>query len=183
MLGRAGSDIEFASGDQTARGYRAVPAAGHGPGVMVVHEGFGLVDQVRDVGDRLAREGFVALAPDLYHGQTGSTVEEAARLMSGLEASRVERDLDAAVAALLNDAAVDGGRVGAIGFCMGGHIALRAAMVPANLVREIIGVGLDFDMSPLDVALGVVAGQVTLWERRVVFDVHDTEDAAIVEAD
>lgn len=125
-MARAGVDIEYPADGDSVPAYLAVPPGGHGRGVLVVHEAWGLVDHTRDVCDRLAREGFVALAPDLFRGRIGSDAEEAERLMSELAISRVGADVDGAVAALLNDHRVDGGRVGALGFGMGGSLALFA---------------------------------------------------------
>jgi len=105
----------------------SIPASGRGPGVLVLHEWWGLVPHVRDVCDRLAREGFVALAPDLYRGVRTSDPDEAGRLMLHLELPRAAADLDAAVATLLGHEAVTGPSLGAIGFCMGGQLALLAA--------------------------------------------------------
>lgn len=124
------ADIQFLSngasnGDQVDA-YLATPAAGRGPGVIVIQEWWGLVDHVKDVCDRLAREGFTALAPDLYRGASTSDPDEAGRLMMDLEIPRAARDLDGAVDALLNHDAVDGAKVGAVGFCMGGQLALYA---------------------------------------------------------
>lgn len=126
---RGGADIEIGSGrpGETLRAYRAAPAAGHGPGVVVIQEAWGLVEHIRDVCDRLAREGFVALAPDLYRGDSTGELETAGRLAMELEIERATADLDGAVTALLDDDAVDGGRVGMLGFCMGGQLALAAA--------------------------------------------------------
>ena len=124
---RAGREIGFASDGEKARGYLSLPASGRGPGVIVIQEWWGLVDQIRDTCDRFAREGFVALAPDLYRGESTSDPDAAGRLMMDLEIPRAARDLDGAVRALLDDDAVDGARVGAVGFCMGGQLALFAA--------------------------------------------------------
>jgi carboxymethylenebutenolidase len=124
---RLGKDIELPGEGDRARGYLAIPPRGRGPGVAVIQEWWGLVDHIRALCDRLAREGFVALAPDLYRGEVATDPDRAGRLMMGLEIPRAARDLDAAVAALQNHAAVDGAKVGAIGFCMGGQLALFAA--------------------------------------------------------
>ncbi len=78
---RVGREIEFASDGETARGYLAKPAGGTGPGLVVIQEWWGLVDHVRDVCDRFAREGFVALAPDLYRGESTADPDTAGRLM------------------------------------------------------------------------------------------------------
>lgn len=126
-MSRAGREIEFASNGESARGYLALPARGSGPGVLVLQEWWGLVDHIRDVCDRLARAGFVALAPDLYRGESASDPDAAGRLMMDLEIPRAARDLDAAVTALLNETGTVGGSVGVVGFCMGGQLALLAA--------------------------------------------------------
>ncbi len=126
-MARLGGDLEFASNGETTRGYLATPASGNGPGVVVIQEWWGLVDHIRDVCDRLAREGFVALAPDLYRGEATTDPDAAGRLMMDLELPRAARDLDAAVQAVLGHEAVRGSRVGVLGFCMGGQLALDAA--------------------------------------------------------
>jgi carboxymethylenebutenolidase len=125
--GRNGQDISLESGGEAIAAYLATPASGRGPGVVVIQEWWGLVDHIRDVCDRLAREGFVALAPDLYRGEQASDPDDASRLMMDLEIPRASGDLAAAVEALLNRQEVDGARVGCIGFCMGGQLALSAA--------------------------------------------------------
>jgi carboxymethylenebutenolidase len=127
-----GSDVEIASPDdssrdQGTRGYLALPASDEGPGVVVIQERWGLVDHERLVCDRLAREGFVALAPDLYRGVSTADPAEAERLMAELDIPRAARDLDAAVHALLSHHAVAGAKVGCMGFGMGGQLALYAA--------------------------------------------------------
>jgi carboxymethylenebutenolidase len=126
-MARAGTEIRFGSDGDSAPGYLAVPASGRGPGVLVIQEWWGLVDHIRDVCDRFAREGFVALAPDLYRGERAGDPDGAGRLMMGLEIPRAARDLDAAGRTLLGNSAVVGARIGAVGFCMGGQLALYAA--------------------------------------------------------
>lgn len=120
---RLGRDGELAGG---GRGYLAVPATGGGPGVIVIQEAWGLVDPIRDVCDRLSREGFVAFAPDLYRGDAAGDPDAARQLMMALELPRAEADLAAAAHALLSHDAVEGARLGCIGFCMGGQLALQA---------------------------------------------------------
>ncbi len=155
--GRPGSDIEIQA-DEPIPAYRSVSPRGSGRGVVVFHEAWGLVDQVRDVCDRLAREGFVALAPDLFRGRSGQTPEEAAELMGGLEIARVGADADGAVAALLNDDRVDGSRVGALGFCMGGAVALFAGTRNARIgaVVDCYGILPDFPLALEDLKAPVL---------------------------
>jgi carboxymethylenebutenolidase len=124
---RMGGEIRFASDGEQVRGWLALPASGRGPGVIVIQEWWGLVPHVIDVCERFAREGFVALAPDLYRGESTSDPDAAGRLMMDLQIPRAARDLDGAVSHLLGHDAVSGGKVGAVGFCMGGQLALAAA--------------------------------------------------------
>jgi len=122
----AGSEIEIGEGAEAGRGYLSLPPVGTGPGVLVIQEWWGLVDHIREVCDRLAREGFVALAPDLYRGESTADPDVASRLMMDLEIPRATRDLEAAITTVLGQQATTGARVGVIGFCMGGQLALAA---------------------------------------------------------
>jgi carboxymethylenebutenolidase len=162
MTDRQGRDTTLGEGGDVRDAYLALPASGRGPGVVVIQEGWGLVDHIRDVADRLAREGFVALAPDLYRGECAEDLDEASRLMLGLDISRAVRDLDDTVASLLGHDGVDGGRVGCIGFCMGGQLALAAACESPRIAAVVdcygIHPGVVLDLSKLEAAvLGVFA--------------------------
>ena len=121
--------VEFPSNGSTASGYLATPAEGAGPGVLVIQEWWGLVPQIKRVCDRLASEGFTALAPDLYHGEIAKHTEmdKAAKLMSTLPPDRAGRDMAGAVDYLLAHDSVRGSSVGVVGFCMGGALTLIVA--------------------------------------------------------
>src|SRR5215212_5291004 len=114
----AGRMIEFESNGGTTSGYLSAPESGKGPGVLVIQEWWGLVPHIKDVADRFAAEGFVALAPDLYHGDVTKSPDEAGKLMMALNISQTEKDLRGAVQRLLNEGDVGGGPVGVVGFCM-----------------------------------------------------------------
>jgi len=162
MTGRVGREIRFASDGDEVGGYLVVPSGGLGPAVLVIQEWWGLVDHIRDVCDRFAREGFVALAPDLYRGERTTDPDVAGRLMMGLEIPRAARDLDAAATALLGEEATTGARVGAVGFCMGGQLALFAATRNRRIgaVVDFYGIhpNVALDLSGLDAAvLGIFA--------------------------
>ena len=124
-----GATVEFQSNGSTASGYLAKPTTGSGPGVMVLQEWWGLVPQIKRVCDRLAEEGFVALAPDLYHGESASHTEmdKAGKLMSQLPQDRAARDMGGAIDFLLGHDAVQSNAVGVVGFCMGGALTLVIA--------------------------------------------------------
>jgi carboxymethylenebutenolidase len=123
----AGQMIEFQSNGGTARGYLSTPESGKGPAVVVIQEWWGLVPHIKDVADRFAREGFVALAPDLYRGDVARSPDEAGKLMMALNIEQTEKDLSGAVEHLLSYEGTEGQSVGVIGFCMGGVLSLYAA--------------------------------------------------------
>ena len=124
----AGEMAEFKSNGGTARGYLSLPrGGGRGPGVIVIQEWWGLVPHIKSVADRFAAEGFVALAPDLYHGEQTTSPDEAGKLMMALDIARTEKDLRGAIEFLLAHEATEGARVGTVGFCMGGVLSLYAA--------------------------------------------------------
>jgi carboxymethylenebutenolidase len=123
----AGQMVEFQSNGARARGYLATPESGKGPGVVVIQEWWGLVPHIEDVADRFAAAGFVALAPDLYHGDVARSPDEAGKLMMALNIPQTERDLRGAIQYLLSHEATEGESVGTVGFCMGGALSLYAA--------------------------------------------------------
>ncbi|MDQ3764196.1 MAG: dienelactone hydrolase family protein [Actinomycetota bacterium] len=120
-------NVTFASNGSTAHGYLVLPEAGRGPGVVVIQEWWGLTSHIASVADRLAAEGFVALAPDLFGGATTHDANEASRLMQDLPVDRAARDLGGAVDFLLDHDAVTSSTIGAVGFCMGGGFVLVLA--------------------------------------------------------
>ncbi|MEE2769084.1 MAG: dienelactone hydrolase family protein [Actinomycetota bacterium] len=124
----SGEMVEFPVNGTRAWGYLAAPDGG-GPGVMVIQEWWGLAPQIKRVCDRLAAEGFVALAPDLYHGELAGHMEmdKAGELMSTLHPDRAARDMSGAVDHLLALGATTGETVGVVGFCMGGMLTLVIA--------------------------------------------------------
>ncbi len=119
-----GEMIEFPANGRTCPGYLARPAAGTGKGVVVIQEWWGLNSNIRNIADRFAAEGFVALAPDLYHGKVTSEPDEAGKLMMALRIDEAEKDLRGAIRYLKE---LTGAPVGTVGFCMGGALSLFAA--------------------------------------------------------
>src|SRR5512138_2288686 len=115
----AGRMVQFPSNGGTTSGYLATPASGKGPGVLVIQEWWGLVGHIKNVCERFAAEGFSALAPDLYHGQTASEPDTAGKLFMALNIAQAEKDLRGAVTYLAGQSSTS--KVGAVGFCMGGQ--------------------------------------------------------------
>ncbi len=123
--------VQFPGEGMTIRGFLTRPQdAKPNPAVVIMHEWWGLNDHVKDIAQRFAREGYVALAPDLY-SRIGSTVtkdpQEAAKLMERLQSQDALKDLNATTRYLKNQPFVDPWKIGAVGFCMGGTFALMLA--------------------------------------------------------
>jgi carboxymethylenebutenolidase len=121
-----GQKVTFRSNGAAAAGYLARPAK-PGPGVVVIQEWWGLVPHIEEVADRFASAGFVALAPDLYHGKTTKSPDEAGKMMMSLRIDEAARDIDGAIDYLRSQPDVAAGHVGSVGFCMGGALSLYAA--------------------------------------------------------
>lgn len=122
-----GQMIQFADSKEKYEAYLSPAAGGKGPGVIVIQEWWGLVPHIKDVADRFAQAGFTALAPDLYGGKTASEPDDAGSLMMALHIGETEKLLAEAIHALLANPATEGGKVGVVGFCMGGQLSLFAA--------------------------------------------------------
>ena len=132
-----GEMVSFTSNGGTSEGYLAVPEAPNGSAVIVIQEWWGLVGHVRDVADRFAAKGYVALAPDLYHGAKTSEPDEAGKLMMGLAMDQAAKDIAGAAAYLADRDEVTSGEVGTVGFCMGGSLALWSATLSDHIVAAV----------------------------------------------
>jgi carboxymethylenebutenolidase len=120
-----GEMVEFAANGATASGYLA-EAEGEGPGVVVLQEWWGVDQHIRDICDRFAAEGFVALAPDLYHGETTEQPSEAEQKMMALNMDEAVKEMRGAVDYVVGHPKCDG-TVATVGFCIGGALSLWAA--------------------------------------------------------
>jgi carboxymethylenebutenolidase len=152
----AGQMVKFPANGGTADGYLATPPSGKGPGVVVIQEWWGLTDQIKGVADMFAREGFVALAPDFYHGK-GAKIGEPDKaqklMMEFFQANTAAKDAKGAAEYLAKHPAVTSKKVGVIGFCMGGFLALLVGSVAPDKVAAVVdcyGVGQRLpDLAPL----------------------------------
>ena len=132
-----GKMVNFPSNGQNTESYLAIPAAGKGPGVLVIQEWWGLVGHIKSVCDRFAAAGFSALAPDMFHGKTASEPDGAGKLFMALNIAQAEKDLRGAASYLLQHSST--AKLGAVGFCMGGQLALFAATLNPS-----VGACVDF---------------------------------------
>jgi carboxymethylenebutenolidase len=131
-----GEIVEFASNGGTATGYLATPEGGGGLPLVVIQEWWGLVPHIEELSDRFAGEGFAALAPDLYHGETTTEPDEAGKLMMALNIEEAAKDLSGAVEKLREVTGRDA--VGVTGFCMGGGLALVLACHRPDAVKAAV---------------------------------------------
>jgi carboxymethylenebutenolidase len=121
-------------------GYLAVPPTGKGPGVLVLHAWWGLNDTLKAFCNRLAESGFIAFAPDLYHGRVADTIAGAEALGSALDAKHLQAKAEIAEAALfLNESAEQTGQsLAVIGFSLGAYYALDLAAVDPEHIRSVV---------------------------------------------
>jgi carboxymethylenebutenolidase len=167
-----GERITFRANGATAPGYLARPSA-PGPGVIVIQEYWGLVPHIEHVADRFAAEGFVALAPDLFHGRTTKSPDEAGKLMMALRSDEAARDLAGAIDHLAAQPDVTPAKVGTVGFCMGGALSLFAASRNPEVGACVVFYGghpnITPDLHALQApVLGIYAGRDTFVSPAVV---------------
>ena len=133
----AGTMVKFPTNGSTTDGYLATPASGKGPGVLVIQEWWGLVGHIKNVCDRFAAEGFTALAPDMYHGQTASEPDGAGKLFMALNIAP-GREGPARAPPRTWPQHSSTAKLGAVGFCMGGQLALFAATAQPHRRRACV---------------------------------------------
>ena len=136
-------DVTYQSGAETVHGVLYTPSSGSGPfpALVVIHEWWGLNDWVKQQAEKYADQGYVTLAIDLYRGKVATTPDEAHELMRGVPDDRSQRDLLAASNYLRSLPNVNTKRVGAIGWCMGGGLALDLAVADPKLKVAVINYG------------------------------------------
>ena len=171
-----GEMITYPANGHSTAGYLAVPGSGRGLGVLVLQEWWGLVDHIKHVCDRLAAEGFVALAPDLYHGQATKSPDEAGKLFMALNIAKAATDLRGSADALIGRDGVTTGKVAVLGFCMGGQLALYSgAEFPDRFsgVVDFYGIHPSVRVDPARVKVPVLAH---FGERDTSVKVADAEN-------
>ena len=126
--------MSFPSNGTEGQGYLALPSSGSGPGVVVLQEWWGLNDQIQEVCDRFASEGFVALAPDIYRGESTAEPDEAAKMMMALNIEQAAKDMAGAIDFLRAHPAVTSNGLGVVGYCMGGGLALWLATAAVSAI-------------------------------------------------
>src|SRR3954451_3993633 len=172
--------VTYKSGDETVRGeLYTPPGKGPFPALIVIHEWWGLNDWVKEQGSKLADQGYVALAVDLYRGKVAKTPDEAHEIMRGVPEDRAKRDLHAAFQYLGSQSNVKKDRIGAIGWCMGGGYALDVALQESTLAAVVINYGhLATDTEALKKINAPILGLFGAQDRGITpDDVHKFEAA------
>jgi carboxymethylenebutenolidase len=160
-----GRSVSYKSGDETVQAMIYTPSGkGPFPGIIVVHEWWGLNDWVKEQASKLADQGYAALAVDLYRGKVATTPDEAHELMRGVPEDRATRDLHAAFEFLKSQSNVKKDRMASIGWCMGGGYSLDVALQEPTLTAAVINYGhlaVDADsLKKINASiLGLFAGQ------------------------
>lgn len=135
-------EVSYKSGDETVHGILYTPEGnGPFPAIIAVHEWWGLNDWIKEQSSKLADQGYVVLAIDLYRGKVATTPDEAHEIMRGVPEDRASRDLAAAFDYISSQPNVKKDRIGAIGWCMGGGYALDVALMEPNLAADVINYG------------------------------------------
>src|SRR5579884_142618 len=137
-----GKQVSYKSGDETVNAMLYAPQGkGPFPALIVIHEWWGLNDWVKEQASKLADQGYVALAIDLYRGKVATTPSEAHEIMRGVPDDRAARDLKAAFDYLAAQPNIDKSRIGSIGWCMGGGYSLQMALLEPTLKADVINYG------------------------------------------
>ena len=132
----ASSDVEFAANGGTTPGYLSRPEAqGSYPGIVLIQEWWGVDDHIVDVTRRFAAEGYATLAPDLFHGTVTKEPTEAMKLIQSMDRDRAVKELKGAVAYLKGQPS-SSGKVGIIGYCMGGGLSILTACKTIHLPTQ-----------------------------------------------
>jgi len=146
-----GKQVTYRSGDEQISAMLYMPAAassstgkakaGKLPAIILIHEWWGLNDQIKGLASQWADDGYVTLAVDLYRGKSTTDPEEAHELMRGLPDDRAVRDLRAAFTYLTHQPQVDARRIGVMGWCMGGGFALELALAEPHIAAVAMNYG------------------------------------------
>jgi carboxymethylenebutenolidase len=120
------------------QGFLALPSTGNGPGVLVLHPWWGLNETIRTLCGRLASQGFITFAPDLYHGAVATTIKEAESLSRKLKNKQAQADIADAVTFLAERTGVTDQRLGVIGFSLGAYYALGLSVDNPKHVRAVV---------------------------------------------
>lgn len=178
------TDVIYKSGDDTVRGILFTPAGkGPFPGIVVIHEWWGLNDWVKEQAAKLAAQGYAALAIDLYRGKVAETSDAARELSRGVPEDRALRDLHAAVEFLKSQPNIKKDRIGSIGWCMGGGYSLDVALQEPTLAATVINYGqLSTDPAAIQKIHAPILGNFGAQDKDITPDDVKNFEAALKQA-
>jgi carboxymethylenebutenolidase len=177
--------VSYKSGDETVQAVLYTPSGkGPFPGIIVIHEWWGLNDWVKEQAAKLADQGYEALAIDLYRGKVATTPDQAHEIMRGVPEDRAKRDLHAAFEFLASQSNVKKDRIGAIGWCMGGGYSLDVALQEPTLAADVINYGhLATDPEAIAKIHAPILGLFGAQDRGITPDDVQKFEAAMKKAD
>lgn len=145
--------VEFVGNGSPVPGYLAQPEGeGAYPGVVVIQEWWGLNDHIKDVTERLAKAGYVAVSPDLYHGKVANEPDDARQLAMAMERPRAIKDIQGAVDYLRTLPNVSPKKIGVVGFCLGGGLSMMMSYLGEHIGATVVfyggGITMDDDNTP-----------------------------------
>jgi len=180
----AGATVDYPDSEgNELMGHLAQPEGGEAnPAVIVLQEWWGLNDHIKEVADRFAAEGYVALAPDLYHGVVVSEPDEARKLVMELDMPTAVAEIRAAIDYLQSLDSVAGDKVGIVGFCMGGRLTLATAMAEEDLGAAVAFYGTPIEPEQASEIKAPVLGLYGDQDRGIPVEAVETMGAALDEA-
>lgn len=176
--------VDYTDADgELLMGYLARPAEdGPRPAVIVIQEWWGLNEHIKDVTRRVAGEGFVALAPDLYHGAVTSEPDEARKLVMELDMTEAVREIQRAIDFLQEQDDVAGPEVAIVGFCMGGGLVLQTALAEEDLAAGVVFYGRPLDPEQAKQVKAPILGLFGAEDQGIPGEAVETMHAAFDEA-
>lgn len=177
-------NVSYKSGDDSVAGFLVLPESpGRHPALVVIHEWWGMVDWVKEQAEKFAQQGYVALAVDLYRGKSATDREAAHELMRGMPQDRAIRDLKAAFDYLASRPDVNQGKIGAIGWCMGGGLALQLAVHEPGLAACVVNYGaMPTDPADIQAIKAPLLGNFGAEDRGIPPDAVHAFDKAMKDA-
>lgn len=176
-------EYEDLDGSEMLMGYLAYPDDGEAhSAVVVLQEWWGLDDHIKDVANRFAEEGFVALAPDLYHGQVTTEPDEARKLVMELDMEEAVREIQAAIDYLQAQDFVAGPQVGVTGFCMGGGLTLMTAIAEEDVGAAVAWYGRPLSPEQASEVQAPVLGLYGAEDGGIPVEAVETMESALTEA-
>jgi len=174
--------VDFPSAEDKVPGYLVQPdQGGPYPGLVLIQEWWGLVPHIKDVAERFAAQGFIALAPDLYHGRTAAEPDEARKLAMELDRQHAVLEIEAAIHYLQGLAQVQPKRLGVVGWCMGGSLAIATAGYSVDVGATVAFYGMPRELNVIQGATAPLLGLYAEHDHGISLEAVEALDRALDE--